>query len=449
MDEGVESMDGILKVVCKKSFTWALILSLLISAVGFAAPAEAAVSSRDVSNALKSVVKFYYKADNDYEFSPYFDWELIGLEHAGEKLTSSKWLDESERSAIDYWSEEAKNLEEPGKIAKIAIGLMKNGYDPTNFNGRNLLKEIKDQQKSNGRMGDDEWTTFNHSLSMIALEMYDYSYDRDDAVEFLLDRLEDFEPGDTMYHDEWAFALHALSFVDTEKGVKDMQKKILETLEKGQGADGALDDNPDTTLETLAGVASTGADLMKDPWKKSVEYVLSQQLDDGSFPSAWSNGETSELTTQKGLYALAVIKQGNALFEPLTRREKTSLIAYRPSENRSEHVKVYDGMNDLLKDKESDSTSTGYTISSKQLFVRADVSTLEQDKPLAILVKVLKGKQVVSTAIVESSPTTTQTLTAGLTLPRGTYQVEVNFWYGLAEKPEVAGDSVSFALKVK
>ncbi|MED1782250.1 hypothetical protein P4V43_10530 [Brevibacillus fortis] len=432
-----------------KSISWALILSLLITTGAFAQPAQAAATSRQVDAALKNVVKYYYKADKDYRFSKDFDWELIGLEHAGEKLTSSKWVDDSEKTAIDFWSNEVKKVSEPGQLAKVSIGLMKNGYDPTNFNGRNLLKEIEKQQDSNGRLGDDQWTTFNHALSMIALEMYDYSYDREEAVDFLIDRLEDFTPSDTVYHDEWAFALHALSFVESEDGVNDMQKEIMAQLLSGRGSNGSLNDNPDTTLETLAAVASTGEDVMKGDWNKSVEYVLTQQLDDGSFPSAWSNGETSELTTQKGLYALAVLKKGNALFERLTKKEKTDLIVYRTNENQSENVKVYDGMTNFIKGEESTSTSAGYTISSKQLFVKADVSKLAEEKPVAILVKVMKGKSIVSQAIVESTPTTTQTLTAGLTLPRGTYSVEINFWYGLAENPEVAQDSVSFTVKVK
>jgi hypothetical protein len=436
----------------KQPLTWGLILTLLVSSLSLVQPVEAASSKdlkRQVNTALQNVVKYYYKSDNDYTFSKEFDWEMIGLAHAGEKLTSSKWQDGAERTAIDFWAQEAKQLDEAGKFAKLAIGLMKNGYDPTNFNGKDLLREIVKRQDESGRMGDDQWTIFNHVLSIVALEMYDYDYNREKAVEFLLKRLKDFTPSDQLFLDDWAFALHALSFVDDVDGVEQAKDEILQKIRAEQKENGAFNDNPDTTLETLAALVSAGEDVLAAPWSKSVSYALSNQLADGSFQSAWSNGQTSSLTTEKGLYALAVMKKGTALFERLTTKEKAALEAYRSTGNDSENVKVYDGFDNLLKGDQANATSSGYTISSKQLFVRADVSGLAGDKPLAILVKVMKGKTIVSTAIVESDSADAQHLTAGFTLPKGKYIVEVNFWYGLNDKPETAQDSVSFGVTVK
>ncbi len=434
----------------KQRVIWVLIIGLLVSAVSLVQPAQAASSkdlARDVSAALQKVVKYYYKSDNNYIFTKDFDWEMVGLAHAGEKIDSRKWQDANERTAIDFWAEQSKQLNEAGQFAKLAIALMKNGYDPTSFNGKDLLREIVKRQESNGRMGDDQWTIFNHVLSIVALEMYGYEYDRDKAVEFLLKRYN----SPDFFTDDWAFTLHALSFVDDVDGVDEAKEAILNKLQSEQKENGAISDNPDTTLESLAALTAAGVDVLDAPWSKSVKYALDNQLDDGSFKSAWSNGETSALTTEKGLYALAAAKKGNAMFERLTNKEKAALQVYRSTGSVSDKVKVYDGLTNLQKGNEVTPAGNSYTISGKQLFVRADVEELATDKPLTVLVKVMKGKTVTATAIVESNSADAQYLTAGLTLSsKGSYIVEVHYWYnGLSEQPEVAQDSISFPVTVK
>lgn len=433
----------------KQRFTWVLILSLLFSTL-FNAPSVEAASSkelqREVNAALSKVVKFYYKSDNGYRFTKDFDWELVGLAQAGEKIDSRKWQDGNERTAIDFWASQSKELDKAGQFAKLAIGLMKNEYDPTNFNGKDLLREIVKRQDSSGRMGDDQYTIFNHVLSIVALEMYDYNYDRDKAVEFLLSRYNSSD----FYIDDWAFTLHALSFVDDVDGVEEAQEAILDKLRSVQKENESFSDSPDTTLEALAALAGAGEDVLDAPWNKSVEYALENQLADGSFQSAWSNGESSSLTTEKGMYALAVIKKGNALFERLTTKEKAGLQVYRSTGDVSNDVTIFDGLDNLRQGRDVTPSEKGYTITSKQLFVKADVKDLaDETKPLAILVKVMKGKKVVSTAIVESNSAQAQSLTAGISLSRGSYVVEVNYWYDLSDHPDIAKDSVSFTVTVK
>ena len=435
----------------RRLIAWILTICLALATFVMAQPASAA-SSRDLSKkvytALKDSVKYYYDSDNEYTFNASFDWEMIGLAHAGEKLTSTKWQDQNELTAFDFWASEVKNQKEQGQLAKVAIALMKNGYNPTNFNGKNLLEEIADSQESNGRMGDDQWTIFNHVLSIVALEMYDYDYDRDEAAEFLLERYDDFSKD--YYTDDEAFTLHALNFLEDIDGVEEKKAEIVAYLKQKQGNNGSFADSPDSTLEALSALTGAGEDVLQEPWSKSVEYALEQQLDDGSFPSAWSNGETSELTTEKGLIALAVVKKGTALFERLTNKEKAALSVYLSKGEHAEGVTVYDGLGDLLQGKEATAAKNTYTIKNKQLFVRADVSDLaEAEKSIAVLVKVMRGETVVDTGIVEAASADVKNLTTGFTLTRGTYTVEVNFWAGLADKPTVVKDPILFSVSVK
>jgi len=438
----------------KGRFAGLLTAGAVLFTTMFSQPALAAdkATSRDVYVAMQKAVKYYVKSDNNYSFDANFDWELIGLAHAGEKLDSRKWQDKNANTAFDYWAGAAKNLNEAGQLAKLAIGLMKNGIDPTNFNGKNLLKAIADRQDNNGRMGDDQWTIFNHVLAIVALEMYGFEdYDREEAAEFLLERYDDFAYDDSNYTDDWPFALHALRFLEDIDNVEEEMDKIVEKIDEQRKSNGSVADNPDSTMEALAALSSVGEDVLDGNWNKSVAYVLDNQLSDGSFQSAWSNGDTSEYTTQKGLYTLAVIKEGDALFERLTDKEKSKLKVYLPKEIQSDAVTVYDGMTNLIRGKEVKPSNSTYTVTSKQLFVRTDLQELELDvdKPLAVLVKVMKGKKVVDTAIVEADTSILSHATAGFTLSRGSYTVEINYWYGLKNNPEVASDSVIFPVTVK
>jgi len=434
----------------KRVMTWVLTVSLSLAAFMGSQQASAASSktlSSKVYTALKDSVKYYYQEDQEYSFNT-FDWELIGLAHAGEKLTSAKWQDNNELTAFDYWASAVKDEKEPGQLAKLAIGLMKNGYDPTNFNGINLLEKIADSQESDGNMGDDQWTIFNHVLSIVALEMYDYDYDREEAAEFLLEHYDDYSK--EYYTDDEAFTLHALSFLGDLDGVEEEATEIIDYLKKNQKSDGSIADSPDSTFETITALATVGENVLAEPWSKSVEYVLEKQLEDGSFPSAWSNGETSEMTTEKGLIALSVARKGTALFDRLTAKEKKELTVYFPRGEHGEGVAVYDGLSNLLKGIEATASKNTYSIKNKQLFVRADVADLaEQDKDIAVLVKVMRGKTVVDTGIVEAQSADVRNLTTGFTLTKGTYTVEVNFWEGLDDKPSVLKNPIIFSVTVK
>ncbi len=441
-------MQAVMQTV-RRRFTWVMILSLFLTSLFQIQPAQASSDlEKKVYDAMKKTVKYYYKKDRKYAFES-FDWELIGLAAAGEKLESRKWQDRTNKTAIDYWASHIQEKKEPGEIAKLAIGLMKNGYDPTNYGGVNLLKAIADSQADNGKMGDDQWTIFNHALSIIALEMYGYPYDREKAARFLLERYDDFNS-----IDDKAFTLNALSFLEDQDGVKEAKKAIIESLAKEQQANGSFlawgSESPDSTIQALVGLTSSGEDVLGTPWDKSVQYLLENQAADGGFKSAWSNGQSDKMTTENALIALATVKEGSSLFQVLTDKEKAALKIYVPVVDLSNQVKVYDGFDNLVKGKEVKQVGNTFSISGKQLLVRVNVQDVAKaDKPIAILVKAMKGTEVVDTAVVESSSASAQQLTADLKLDSGTYTVEVNYWYGLSDKPEVAKESISFIASVK
>lgn len=268
----------------RQRLSWGLIVTLLFTSFLQVQPVSAASTlEKSVLDGLKKTVKFYYKSNRKYAFES-FDWELIGLAAAGEKLESRKWQDRNSKSAIDYWASVSKDKKEPGVVAELAIGLMKNGYDPTNFNGDNLLKRIADSQGKDGKMGDDQYTIFNHALSIIALEMYGYPYNREKAAEYLLKRYDDFNDTDSP-----AFALNALPFLEDLEGVEEAEEAIVDQLTKDQQANGSFiswgAESVDTTIQVLIGLTSIGTDVIDAPWDKSVKYVLADQNTDGGFKS--------------------------------------------------------------------------------------------------------------------------------------------------------------------
>ncbi|MGC5325048.1 hypothetical protein [Brevibacillus sp. SYSU BS000544] len=430
-------------------FSWLLILSLVLTSV-FQMQTVQATSDLEngVNSSLKKTVKYYYKSNRKYDFNT-FDWELIGLSAAGEKLATRKWQDKAGKTAIDTWAGKAKDIKDAGSLAKLSIGLIHNGYDPTNFNGINLLERIADSQEKNGKMGDDTYTVFNHVLSILALEMYEYPYDRKKATQFLLERYDDFN-----LIDEDAFTLNALSLLEDQDGVEEAKKAILEKLEKEQQDDGSFisygSASLDSTIQVLIGLTTIGEDVFAEPWNKSVEFLLANQMADGGFQALWQPGSSNAFTTENALIALATVREGNSLFQVLTDKEKAALKVYVPVVDLSKQVKVYDGLDNFLSGKEVKQAGNTFSINGKQLLMRVNVEGIaKEEKPVAVMVKVMKGADVVDVAMVESNSSAAQNLTAGFTLASGTYTVEINYWYGLADKPEVAKESITFVASVK
>ncbi len=431
----------------RKSALWLVIISLVLMALTSARPVAAAASmEKQVLSAMQKTVKYYTKKDRKYVFEA-FDWELIGLTEANENLEARKWQDKSNKTVIDYWANKVKDVKDAGALAKLSLGLMKVGYDPKNFNGVNLLQRIVDQQEKSGKIGDATYTIFNHVLAMLVLEMYDYDYNRDKAIQFLLSNYDN----PNYYTDDLAFTLNVLPLIADANGVDKAQKNILKKIkDKFDAKEGMVADSPDTTIEVLIGLTSIGEDVLDGEWSKSVSYLLKQQLPDGGFPSLWSNGEASSFTTEKALMALAAINQGNSLFERFTEKELADLKVYRGTTEVKNQIKVYDSLENLRNNKEVKASTSGYTVSGNQLFVRANVSEIaKKDKPLAVLVQVMKGKEPVNTAIVEANSADAQYLTAGVTLDKGSYTVVVYYWYGLTQDAETAKESVTFDVTMR
>ncbi|MGE5704538.1 MAG: prenyltransferase/squalene oxidase repeat-containing protein [Clostridia bacterium] len=440
----------------KKSLAWTLVASLMLSLAVVVKPVEAATNGEKlVTAALKKAVNYYYKRDRSYKFDG-FDWELVGLAAAGEKLNGRKWLDKKGNSAFDQIVPVATKADNAGELAKYAIALMKNGYDPTAVNGVDLLKEIVNRQEKSGKMGDDTYTISNHVYAIVALEMYGYEYNREAAVDFLLEHYDDFEtdPNRSKY-DELGVTLNALAFLEDEDGVEKVEQDVIKQILDGQNpTDGSYSYNtygpsPDTTSQVLIGLTSAGQDVLEGSMAKTVEYLIKKQVKNGGFESSWSPGEASPYTTKFALVALASAKTGDNVYE-LTDEEKDALKPYSKTVDLNGQIEVYEGIDNLLKGKQTKPVGQSFSVSASQVMVRTNVSDLvKEGKPLAVFVQVSQDKKVVQSVVVESNSSAAQQLTAGFSLAKGTYTVQMNYWYGLTEKKETAKEPITFTIVVK
>ncbi|MDR0488328.1 MAG: terpene cyclase/mutase family protein [Propionibacteriaceae bacterium] len=121
-------------------------------------------------------------ADND-DVIPGFsgvDWELttdsiFALASAGVGGTQlSKTAAKLKASGSAYIGSSSEIGTRWARAAKVALALMVAGEDPTSFDGRNLLFEIRSVMNADGSFGNPgSDSSFNHSLAMLALARTD------------------------------------------------------------------------------------------------------------------------------------------------------------------------------------------------------------------------------------------------------------------------------------
>lgn len=71
-------------------------------------------------------------------------------------------------SAIEYLRAHEAEVNNVGLKAKVVMALVAAGHDPRNFEGRNLVREIRRTERGTGRLGAGT-AVFDHALGMLAL----------------------------------------------------------------------------------------------------------------------------------------------------------------------------------------------------------------------------------------------------------------------------------------
>lgn len=203
-------------------------------------------------------------------------------------------------------------------INEFAIGKDKDDLE-------DLLEELSDSQTKKGyfylKKGDEH--PANTAWAMILLNMFDYSYDEEDAIDYLLSlKLDEgnFYKKDDL--DTTAIIVQALSKFEDKDEVKDAIEDAIKYFEDSQLDDGEFlfmgDKNPYTLIEIIQALISIDYDIYSKDFSKNNDNlvdILFRYYDDGKFVYKTKFGKEEKLCTQRAFTLLAQIYEEDYLFE--------------------------------------------------------------------------------------------------------------------------------------
>lgn len=203
-------------------------------------------------------------------------------------------------------------------INEFAIGKDKDDLE-------DLLEELSESQTKKGyfylKKGDEH--PANTAWAMILLNMFDYSYDEDEAIRYLLSlqlNNGNFYKKDDL--DTTAIIVQALSKFEDEDEVKDAIEDAVEYFEDSQLDDGEFlfmgDKNPYTLIEIIQALISIDYDIYSKDFSKDGDNlidILFRYYDDGKFVYKTKFGKEEKLCTQRAFTVLAQIYYDDYLFE--------------------------------------------------------------------------------------------------------------------------------------
>lgn len=203
-------------------------------------------------------------------------------------------------------------------INKFAIGKDRDDLE-------DLLEELSDSQTKKGyfylKKGDEH--PANTAWAMILLNMFDYSYDEEDAIDYLLSlKLDEgnFYKKDDL--DTTAIIVQALSKFEDKDEVKDAIEDAIKYFEDSQLDDGEFlfmgDKNPYTLIEIIQALISIDYDIYSKDFSKNNDNlvdILFRYYDDGKFVYKTKFGKEEKLCTQRAFTLLAQIYEEDYLFE--------------------------------------------------------------------------------------------------------------------------------------
>jgi len=140
-------------------------------------------------------------------------------------------------------------------------------------------EDLIEKQQTNGAFSNDVIT---QAKAIIALDMMDSIYNRDGAIEILLQSIMN-DDADSL--EEICWSIIALSRYDEDK-CRDALEALLDDLSDYQMNDAGFGDTIKSGL-ALQAIIAAGEKATADQWKKGssslIENIVSQQLNDGTF----------------------------------------------------------------------------------------------------------------------------------------------------------------------
>ncbi len=282
----------------------------------------------DPSDIIKNIikeVKDYYKNDQHYNYLQAMALNIIGVDKS--KIASRLELrkDEEDRIIIVYDNDVEM-------IAKDIMGIIAAGENPSDYNGKNKVKELQDAQDDNGEFKiEDDFSISSQAYAIIALDMAAGNYDVDKAVRNLITKYDDSIKKDIY---TVSSTIIALSNHKNINGVEDKINACIEDLKSMQLETGGFSyDNGDNSLASevseydaiaiqaliAAGINPLGEDFTKDG-RTIVDAMMSFKVDDhfiyDSYKSSYE--DYNDKATGMVLAALVDLDNNKSMYRELS-----------------------------------------------------------------------------------------------------------------------------------
>jgi energy-coupling factor transport system substrate-specific component len=279
------------------------------------APGEASPTSRAVSY-LRSV----QNADGGFGGAPgrgsnqlHTGWAALGLAAGGSNPAD---VGRGGRSVIDYIKSSGGSLDDLGELERTILVLRASSMSPKNFQGRNLVAELKSKQRSNGSWASNNaWTAFGILALRAAGESNGSSAVRRARTWLARQQGRDggfgVAPGATSDTDNTGSVLQALGAAGLRSGKRvDRAIAFLRGSQNRDGGFGQLrgyDSNTQSTAWAVQGVLGVGRSpgTLKRGGKTALGYIRSLQASNGSVRYSRRSSQTPVWVTADALRALA------------------------------------------------------------------------------------------------------------------------------------------------
>lgn len=211
----------------------------------------------------------------------------------------------------------------PTNIAGFVIGLRASGADPTNFDGRNFIKELYD----NENMGLTGLNGYTYSLLALDCGGYNVPKTAQNNRESIINNILSYQRGDGAFSldkqgaadcDMTAIALTALSKYKVDSKVAAAIDKGVEFLSKAQKSDGGFtpsythDEACETVSQVIIALSSLGIDCSSDTRfiknsKSPLDALMGFKKADGGF-SHLVGSVSDNMASAQALEALSAYK---------------------------------------------------------------------------------------------------------------------------------------------
>lgn len=292
-------------------------------------PAPLLATTQDLS----STVRHVRQAVGASNFSERLDWPILALVGAGEKVDSLIRIREQQvrrgqlfdaRRSTDYH--------------RTIVGAVAAGVNPQSFGGYNLVQKVKDSQIENGKFGDvisgeGENLVNAHIWGIISLYVAGEPVpNRFRALSWLVNN----QKGDGGFSVETAMsssdvdmtgmALMAFAALGLDADHPAVQK-ALNYLKSQQQDDGDfspwISSGPESIAQVIHGLMMLGIDPAGREWTRKdgslVSALLRYRRADGSF-SRRPGGEMDFISTYQALAALGDVSRGESIYTLLHRK---------------------------------------------------------------------------------------------------------------------------------